>query len=147
MLGEKIADPLGMEGSAGAAPGLGLLAVETELAAHKTLGACSGVSTGGAAFAGYEMHVGVTTGADCARPLLHFADGRVDGARNESGAIRGAYVHGLFASTPFRAEFLRWIGAESAGLNHEAEIERILDELADHLAAHVDLDAVLALAR
>jgi adenosylcobyric acid synthase len=42
---------------------------------------------------------------------------------------------------------LNWIGAESAGHAYEAEIERILDELADHLAAHVDLDGLLALAR
>jgi adenosylcobyric acid synthase len=146
MLGRKIADPLGIEGFPGAAPGLGLLAVETELTATKILAACSGVSADGAAFSGYEMHVGVTSGADCARPLLHFSDGGVDGAQNASGAIRGAYVHGLFAS-PFRAEFLLWIGAESAGLDHEAEIERILDELADHLAAHVDLDVLLSLAR
>jgi adenosylcobyric acid synthase len=147
MLGQRIADPLGIEGVSGDAPGLGLLAVETELAATKTLAACSGISAGGAAFSGYEMHVGVTSGADCARPVLHFADGRADGAQNGSGAVRGAYVHGLFASDAFRAEFLRGIGAESVGLNHEAEIERILDELADHLAAHVDLQALLALAR
>ncbi|PPQ37454.1 adenosylcobyric acid synthase (glutamine-hydrolysing) [Rhodoblastus acidophilus] len=147
MLGQTIADPLGMEGPAGAAPGLGLLAVETELAADKTLAACAGVSTGGAAFSGYEMHVGVTRGADCARPLLRFADGRAEGASNAAGTVRAAYVHGLFAADAFRAEFLDWIGADSAGLNYEAEIERILDELADHLAAHVDLDALLALAR
>lgn len=147
MLGETIADPLGLEGPTGVAPGLGLLAVETELAETKTLAACSGVSAGGAAFSGYEMHVGVTKGADCARPMLRFPDGRVDGAQNGSGAVRGAYVHGLFGSDFFRAEFLQWIGAESAGLDYEAEIDRILDELADHLAAQVDLDALLALAR
>ncbi|MBB4197727.1 adenosylcobyric acid synthase [Rhodoblastus sphagnicola] len=147
MLGEKIADPLGMEGPVGAAPGLGLLAVETELSGDKTLAACAGVSTDGAAFSGYEMHVGVTKGADCARPLLRFADGRAEGARNATGTVRAAYVHGLFAADAFRAEFLGWIGAESAGLNYEGEIERILDELADHLGAHVDLDALLGLAR
>jgi adenosylcobyric acid synthase len=147
MLGKKIADPLGLEGPPCAAPGLGLLAVETELAATKTLLATHGVSTGGSAFAGYEMHVGVTTGADCARPVLRFSNGGVDGAQNGSGAVRGAYVHGLFGSDPFRAEFLQWIGVESAGHNYDAEIERILDELADHLAAHVDLDGLLALAR
>ncbi len=147
MLGQSIADPLGMEGLAGAAPGLGLLAVDTELTTAKKLVACSGVSSAGAAFSGYEMHVGVTTGSDCARPTLRFADGRPDGAGNAEGNIRAAYVHGLFAADSFRAEFLHWIGAEASGLNYEAEVERILDELAEHLACHVDLDALLALAR
>jgi adenosylcobyric acid synthase len=147
MLGERVADPLGMEGPAGAAQGLGLLRVETELTADKALNACSGRSTAGARFSGYEMHVGVTTGEDCARPVLHLDDGRAEGAGNAAGNVRAAYVHGLFAADAFRAEFLGWIGAASSGLNYEADVDRILDELADHLAAHVDLDALLALAR
>jgi adenosylcobyric acid synthase len=146
MLGETIADPLGMEGPAGSAQGLGLLAVATELTADKTLTACAGHSLAGAAFAGYEMHVGFTSGPDCARPVLQFADGRTEGAGNAEGNARAAYVHGLFAADAFRAEFLRWIGAESDGVSYEAEIERVLDDLADHLARAVDLDALLALA-
>jgi adenosylcobyric acid synthase len=147
MLGREIADPLGMEGPSGAAPGLGLLDVETELTQDKTLTACAGVSNEGAAFSGYEMHVGETGGPDCARPLLRFADGRPEGAISGDGNIRACYVHGLFGHEDFRAELLRWIGAESSDLAYEAEVERVLDELADHLAAHVDLDALLALAR
>jgi adenosylcobyric acid synthase len=147
MLGQSIADPLGMEGPAGTAQGLGLLAVATELTADKTLTACAGLSLTGAAFSGYEMHVGVTRGRDCARPVLRFDDGRAEGAGNAEGNVRAAYVHGLFAADAFRAEFLDWIGAESDGLNYEAEVERVLDELADHLARAVDLDALLALAR
>ncbi len=42
---------------------------------------------------------------------------------------------------------LRWIGAQTSDLAYEAEVERTLDALADHLARHVDLDALLALAR
>jgi adenosylcobyric acid synthase len=147
MLGESVADPLGMEGPVGNAAGLGLLKVATELTADKALLACAGRSTGGARFTGYEMHVGMTTGEDCARPVLRFEEGRAEGAANGTGNVRAAYVHGLFAADEFRAEFLQWIGAESAGLDYEAEIEHILDELANHLAAHVDLDALLALAR
>ena len=43
----------------------------------------------GAAFSGYEMHVGRTDGPDCARPLLRFADGRVDGAVARDGRVAG----------------------------------------------------------
>jgi adenosylcobyric acid synthase len=92
------------------------------------------------------MHVGETRGADCARPLLAFEDGRADGAMSPGGNIRACYLHGLFAHDGFRASLLRWIGAEDSGLSYEAEVERTLDALADHLATHVDLDALLALA-
>ena len=101
----------------------------------------------GAAFEGYEMHVGVTDGPDCARNFLTFADGRRDGALSRDGAVRGCYIHGLFAHESFRAALLGWIGAEASDFAYEAEVERVLDALADHLARHVDLDALLALAR
>ncbi|HUO54692.1 MAG TPA: cobyric acid synthase [Rhodoblastus sp.] len=148
MLGRKIADPLGVEGPQGAAEGLGLLDVATELTGEKSLRACAGVSIlEGAAFAGYEMHVGVTSGPDCARPLLRFDDGRADGAISASGAIRACYVHGLFSHDSQRAAILNWIGAKTSALDFEAEVERTLDALADHLERHIDLDAVLALSR
>ncbi len=148
MLGQKIADPLGMEGPPGEVEGLGLLDVSTELTGEKTLRACSGVSAPeDAAFSGYEMHVGLTKGPDCARPLLRFEDGRADGAISASGAIRACYVHGLFADEAQRAALLNWIGAEPPSLAYEAEVERVLDALADHLETHIDLDALLDLAR
>ncbi len=148
MLGRKIADPEGMEGPAGTVAGLGLLDVETELTSDKVLRACAGVSLPeGADFAGYEMHVGVTRGADAGKPFLQYTDGRGDGAQSPDGAIRACYVHGLFGHEDFRAAILRWIGAETSALAYEAEVERTLDALADHLARHVDLDALLKLAR
>ena len=42
MLGRRIADPLGLEGPPGSAPGLGLLDVETELGAQKSLRRATG---------------------------------------------------------------------------------------------------------
>ena len=92
------------------------------------------------------MHVGKTAGADCARPLLRFSDGRTDGAVSVDGRIAGAYVHGLFADDRQRAAWLALIGARS-DLAYEATVESTLDALADHLATHLDLDAILAAAR
>ena len=148
MLGQTISDPLGMEGSPGAVSGLGLLDVTTELTAEKILRACAGASVAeNAAFAGYEMHVGITQGPDCGRPLLRFDDGRADGAVSANGAIRACYVHGLFSAEAQRAAILRWIGAEPSDLTYEAEVERVLDALAAHLEQHIDVDALLTLAR
>jgi adenosylcobyric acid synthase len=147
MLGRRIADPGGIEGPAGAVEGLGLLDVETVLTGEKTLDRVAGdCIVNGAPFEGYEMHVGRTGGPDCERPLLRFADGRVDGAISANGRIAGAYVHGLFANDRQRAAWLATLGVSSE-LSYETTIERTLDELADHFARRLDLEAMLEVAR
>jgi adenosylcobyric acid synthase len=147
MLGKTVSDPQGMEGPPGEIVGLKLLDVITVLTGDKTLrqveGACL---TNGAPFRGYEMHVGETSGPDCARPLVSFMDGRVDGAVSSNGLVTGAYVHGLFADDGQRAAWLALLGTRS-GVNYEPTIERTLDALADHCEAHLDCDALLAAAR
>ncbi len=81
MLGKIIRDPRGIEGPPGEAQGLGLLDIETDLAGDKCWRRCTErARNNGAPFTGYEMHVGRSFGPDCARPMLHFTDGRGDGA-------------------------------------------------------------------
>ncbi|MFN3689220.1 cobyric acid synthase [Salinarimonas sp.] len=150
MLGRTIADPDGVEGEAGrVVPGLGLLAVDTVLTGVKRLEAVTGTALADeSALAGYEMHVGETRGADASeRPFARLADGRLDGAASPDGRVCGTYVHGLFADDAQRAAWLARLGAGSGGLAYEALVEDILDRFADHLAAHVDCDALLAIAR
>jgi adenosylcobyric acid synthase len=147
MLGRLVADPEGIEGPAGVVEGFGLLDVETVLRGEKTLRGVSGLCVvNGAPFEGYEMHVGQTIGPDCERPLLRFANGRIDGAVSPDGRIAGAYVHGLFADDRQRAAWLALLGS-AAEIDYGATVERTLDELADHLAAHLDLDAMLSAAQ
>ena len=147
MLGRLLADPEGVEGPAGEVQGLGLIDVETMLAGEKTLRSATGIClANGAPFSGYEMHIGRTQGPDCARPLLRFADGREDGAISCDGRVMGAYEHALFADDSQRAAWLATLAAAS-DLSYEATVERTLDDLAAHLARHIDLDALLALAR
>ncbi len=101
----------------------------------------------GVPFHGYEMHVGRTDGPDCSRPFLRFDDGRTDGAMSADGRIRATYVHGLFADDAQRAALLTWFGASAGAFSYEADIERVLDAVADHLARDIDLDCLLSLAR
>jgi adenosylcobyric acid synthase len=144
MLGRIVSDPDGTEGSPGSTPGLGLLDVATVLGGEKTLTEVTGTAISGAApVRGYEMHIGQTTGPDCARPLLRLADGRTDGAVSADGRIRATYVHGIFADDRQRAALLSWFGARSGELAYEPEVDRVLDALAGHLAACVDLDCML----
>ena len=147
MLGKRVADPQGIEGPAGAVEGFGLLDVETMLIGAKTLREVEGECLlNGEPFQGYEMHIGRTEGPDCARPLLRFADGRLDGAVSQNGLVAGAYVHGLFAGDRQRAAWLASLGAASE-LEYQTTVERTLDALADHCAAHLDLDTMIKLAR
>ena len=148
MLGRTIADPDGIEGPPGEMPGLGLLDVATRMTGSKQLAEVQGVGTGdnAATFTGYEMHIGETDGADCVRPYLRFADGRLDGAGSADGRVAGCYVHGLFGADSFRTAWLQAMGASASTLDYDAAVERTLDALAAHLAEHVDLDGLLALA-
>ena len=69
-----------------------------------------GQTSDGAPFAGYEMHMGVTGGPDCARPFARLADGSADGAVSGDGRVIGTYVHGLFADDRQRAAWLKRLG-------------------------------------
>ena len=147
MLGRLVSDPQGLEGAPGSVPGLGLLDVETTLLPDKTLTRISGTHVpSGTALDGYEIHLGKTTGVDCARPFA-LLEGRPDGAINASGQVMGSYLHGCFSSDEFRAKFLTSLGIHASDLRFEATIERVLDDLAAHLEANLDLDLILSLAK
>ena len=146
MLGRTIADPDGVEGRAGTVEGLALLDVETTLGGDKTTVAVSGrdVATG-EAVSGYEIHLGRTSGPDCARPFLDL-NGRPDGARSADQLVAGTYVHGIFAADGFRRSYLAGLGAAASDVAYEAGVEAALDLLAEHLERHVDIDALLRIA-
>jgi len=147
MLGREIADPAGVEGPAGAVDGLGLLDVHTTLSGDKRLVAVTGATADGAPLAGYEMHMGTTSGPDTSRAFAMLLGGQTDGATSASGRVSGTYVHGLFADDRQRAAWLKRLGGTSAGLDYEASVDAVLDELAAHLEKHIDLDRLLSHAR
>ncbi|WP_173978427.1 cobyric acid synthase [Magnetospirillum sp. UT-4] len=147
MLGRMVSDPLGVEGPAGgSAPGLGLLDVATEMAGDKVLAEVAGTDRAGRPVKGYEMHMGRTHGPDAARPFLTLA-GTPDGAVSPDGRVMGCYLHGLFASDSFRAALLEGIRpGRDGGLAYEALVDQVLDRLADHLEAHLDVKALVDVA-
>ncbi|TVR98664.1 MAG: cobyric acid synthase [Rhodospirillales bacterium] len=148
MLGLTVSDPSGIEGPPGEAAGLGLLQVGTTLWPDKTLTEVTGTELAtGLPVSGYEMHVGITNGPGCLRPMLQLGD-RNDGAVSADGRIAGCYLHGLFAADAFRHAFLDRLvaGVVQVGEGFDATVERTLDRLADHLASHLDLETLLAAA-
>ena len=148
MLGRQVADPDGIEGAPGSAPGLGLLEIRTTLTGDKRLVETTGHDSAcGERVAGYEMHMGVSDGPDCARPMLRLAAG-ADGAVSRDGRAMGCYLHGLFAADGFRRRFLERIaGRAHAGPAFEAGVEAALDEVAASVARSLDLDRLLEIAR
>jgi adenosylcobyric acid synthase len=148
MLGRQISDPDGVEGASSTVEGLGLLALDTVLGGDKMLRSVTGTTCRDAEpFSGYEMHLGQTRGDDSVRPFARLSDGRSDGATSADGRVAGTYVHGLFSNDRQRASWLARFGGAQSSLNYEEDVETTLDALAVHLEKHVNVDALLSLAR
>ncbi len=145
MLGQTLDDPHGIEGKPGRVAGLGHLAVDTVMAPLKHLAEKSGTHpASGTALSGYEIHIGQTTGPDCARAWLAF-DGVPEGAASRSGRVEGCYMHGIFSSDDFRRAYLGKFGVTSS-LSFETGVDETLDALADHVERYMDVDLLLELA-
>lgn len=142
MLGHSISDPHGIEGAAETIHGLGLLDIDTILDHSKTLRQTKAVVMGSdIPVTGYEIHMGVSTGAGRDRPFLSI-DGVGEGAMSADGRVIGSYCHGLFTSNEFRMSFLAGFGVATDALDYEGQVDAVLDRLAGHMATHLDLDAL-----
>lgn len=156
MLGRAIVDPHGLESrsEAGdkAVDGLGLLAVDTELAADKTLlQARARHLESGLDLAGYEIHHGQTRALDAsAEPCVRRADNEVLGFSAPGGRIWGAYLHGIFDADAFRRWFIDRLrvraGLPAMGrILASFDLEPALDRLAGAVRASLDMPRIYAL--
>jgi adenosylcobyric acid synthase len=146
MLGRRIIDADGIEGPPGEVAGLGLLDVVTEMKPAKTLSRTEARHiASGEAVSGYEIHIGVTTGPDTARPWLTVGS-RGEGAASADGRVKGCYLHGLFSADGFRAAYLAELGHTGPVSHYGTAVEEALDALARHVETHLDVDAILSMA-
>jgi adenosylcobyric acid synthase len=145
LLGERISDPLGVEGAGGDEPGLGLLPVETVFSAEKRTVQVAGFAltpwARGLPISGYEIHMGRTSALRAPAPVATIAcrgaerADAPDGQVAAEGRIWGCYLHGLFANPDFRRAWLRSLGwqpaAHTPGADPYArladEVERVLN--------------------
>jgi adenosylcobyric acid synthase len=147
MLGTLVSDPQGIEGPSGETAGLGLLDVATLMTADKRLTRTQATHAAtGLPITAYEIHIGRSTGPDCARPFAHI-NGQPEGALSADGRVMGSYLHGMFSDDAFRAAFLLDLGITAPLRNHRSEVEATLDALAAHLERHLDVAGLFALAR
>ena len=147
MLGRSIADPDGIEGHAASVAGLGLLDIDTVMTADKRVTETAAIhETSGEALHGYEIHIGRTTGPDCAHPMFR-VNGAAEGAARPDGRVMGSYLHGMFAADGFRRRFLAGLGVTPGTVSYGATVDATLDALADHLQTHVDCAGLHAMAQ
>ncbi|WP_082014278.1 cobyric acid synthase [Shewanella sp. ECSMB14102] len=173
MLGQSIADPLGLEDLPGTSQGLGYLPLTTELQVEKQLLNVSGslrLGQSSASVSGYEIHCGASRIPDrCMQPLLlnergsdanrvsatepakttvptQIAAVRSEGLLSEDNQILGSYLHGLFDSPEACELLLAWAGM-TAPQGHAVDInqqrQQQLDRLADVLEQHLDFNKII----
>ncbi|WP_029654211.1 cobyric acid synthase [Marinobacter daepoensis] len=147
MLGQRVDDPLGLEGGVGCTGGLGLLDMATRMVPGKQLRTVSGtlsprIAESMPVMQGYEMHNGVSEGAALARPFATLGE-RSDGAVSADGQIAGTYVHGLFDEPAACDAILRWAGLEGQekrAVDYQSHRQHQLDRLADQVEQCLDTD-------
>lgn len=138
MLGRVVRDPLGIEGGTTETEGLGLLDVETEMAPEKTVRNSAAWSLEhDVPLEGYEIHLGVTEGPDCARPPVRIGN-RPDGALSPDGRVMGTYLHGIFGNDAYRRGLLATFGIEGDRLSYREGVDKALGELAAELESLLD---------
>jgi adenosylcobyric acid synthase len=138
ILGRTITDAAGVEGVPGAeVEGLGLLDVRTDFAAEKVLRLPTGAALGAPA-SGYEVHHGRITRAG--------GEEFLGGAR--AGKVFGTMWHGSLEGDALRGALLsELLGREPSAVSFGAARDARLDRLGDLVEEHLDVDALLTLAR
>ena len=153
MLGETIADPLGVE-TGGEVRGMDLLPVDTVFEGEKMRTRVVGTlySGDGLKTEGYEIHMGQSTLKEGARPLQHITDS-VSGKSKDDGAyagnVYGTYMHGIFDAPGIAEAVVSALGKKKGidlgtlGTVDFAQYkETQYDLLAACLREHLDIDAI-----
>ena len=149
MLGVRLHDRDGLDGQAASVDGLGLLDVETVMSPSKFLTRARAThAASGVAFDGYEIQY---RGNSRGRYRAAICQDRrragwCRGAVSADGRVSGTYLHGLFSDDAFRAAWLNARGIAASGTQYGADVDRVLDDLAAHLEAHVKIDELFAAA-
>lgn len=144
MLGNWVADPSGVAGDAGDEVGLELLPITTTFAAKKIVSQVT-AEWAGQRWTAYEIHMGRTERLPGSEPLQIVTDpdgtSRPEGTR--AGSVWGTYLHGWFEAPAVRRSVAHAAGMADYRAHPVPWMERrqsIYTQMADHVAAHVDLD-------
>lgn len=141
MLGRKISDPHGVEGSACEVEGIGILPVSTTLTCKKRVCQtkftfCNHEISG----EGYEIHMGET---ETANPLCTLDDGSLDGYYLND-KVWGTYVHGILDNSSVVQHILSIVGQDvcHSDVDYKKMKEDSYNKLAMLIRESVDVDYI-----
>lgn len=144
MMGQRIADPDGVEGSISQMPGLGLLPTETVIEGEKVTRQVrfAFLSSEESNCTGYEIHMGRTSAVEgeTLTPLVRLENGETDGCVADRKCA-GSYIHGILDNP----EVIEWLLApyaeklEQPQLDYTAFKEEQYNKLADHVRKHLNM--------
>jgi adenosylcobyric acid synthase len=158
MLGQRIADPEGIEGEAGDHPALNLMPLHTAMTNNKIARqrqVTSKFPQAGLPVDGYEIHQGRSRlihikGKDPNTEYFPIFDDPGLGLVDESKSVWGCYLHGLFDNGPWRRSWLNYL-RKQRGLsslptgiaNYREQRESAITAVADIVEAHINLAPIL----
>ena len=154
MLGERITDKCGAEGG-GSVAGMELLPTVTDFEEEKHRTRVSGtivsgegvLGLSGAEVDGYEIHMGKTTLAEGASPLVKLTNGAFDGCAK--GNVYGSYLHGFFDNQSCRNAVLSSICeakgidfSELSSFDYASYKEEQYNKLADAVRKNLNMELI-----
>ena len=145
LLGELLDDPTGLAGDRGTEEGIGLLPITTGFVPEKLVQQVT-AECDGRRWQAYEIHMGRSTVTQPCEPLQMVTDAagpRPEGLRR--GNVWGTYLHGWFEAPELRRKVAAAAGIaghHAAPLPWAEKRREIYVRMAEHFAAHVDLDPV-----
>lgn len=143
MMGEKITDPLGIEGDIKEVSGLGILPVETSITSDKLTEQCSfSFKNNKKQCSGYEIHMGATKAIAKDNPLNILKNGKTDGYLLNQNCW-GSYIHGILDNPAVIDDLLSGFNSDSTeNFNYQEFKEKQYNKLADVIRENVDMDQI-----
>ncbi|MFA9371976.1 MAG: cobyric acid synthase [Labilibaculum antarcticum] len=141
MMGEKISDPLQVEGNIPSIAGLGILPVETTITNEKLTEQCSfKFKDSNSKCSGYEIHMGQTTATQTGNPLCILSNGKTDGHLLNQNCW-GSYIHGILDNQIVIQDLLSGFNIEQENdFNYQEFKEKQYDKLAGLIRENIDMD-------
>lgn len=140
MMGMRIEDPNGVEGTDLATAGLGILPINTVMEDEKTTVQQTFTYKNYQGCKGYEIHMGTTTLSDDAKPLITLENGEKEGCMIRDNCW-GTYMHGALDNQAVIDDLLSPFDVEKVEtVDYETFKQQQYDLLADHVREATDMD-------
>ncbi|MDQ1771303.1 cobyric acid synthase [Labilibaculum sp. A4] len=145
MMGEKISDPLQIEGNIENIAGLGILPIETTITNEKLTEQCAfKFRDSNQDCFGYEIHMGETIAVQNNIPLCILSNGKTDGYFLNQNCW-GSYIHGILDNKIVIQHLLSGFNLEQeSDFNYQEFKENQYDKLADLIRENIDMDLFYA---